>query len=431
METKTMGAFISALRKASGMTQKDLAERLGVSDKSVSRWERDDGAPDLALIPVIAEVFGVTCDELLRGERRGPASPAAEDTPSPKAEKQKQRILAVGLARVRSHSLIVMGIAGAGLIAAMVCNLAFTRAWLGFLLALAFYLAAGICQGIFCSGAMPAVADDSIAPEAAGRYRRAVYAAAGRSLATICVLTAATLPLILFPHDPYLGLDLGAWLGYGLVFAGVTVLLCALLSAAVHGRLLRRGVYALSPEEDARRSRMLPLRRRYGGILAALWAATFVLHAVVSSFSAFDLAFLVRGRVFQDYASYAAFMEEDIPADAPYGYGAPSSAVAVEPETVWLDGEGRPISEEEALTDTLVNSRGEVLCTFIHRNDSVVGCRYDEDAQGSLLPIEVVTQSDLRAVQPLRTCLLAACIAAYAAEAGILLALYLHKARRA
>lgn len=70
MEKKTIGSFIAALRKANGMTQKNLAERLNVSDKTVSRWERDDGAPDLAVIPVIAEIFGVTCDELLRGERK-------------------------------------------------------------------------------------------------------------------------------------------------------------------------------------------------------------------------------------------------------------------------------------------------------------------------------------------------------------------------
>ena len=57
MEKKTIGGFIAALRKANGMTQKDLAERLNVSDKTVSRWERDDGAPDLAVIPVIAEIF--------------------------------------------------------------------------------------------------------------------------------------------------------------------------------------------------------------------------------------------------------------------------------------------------------------------------------------------------------------------------------------
>lgn len=57
MEKKTIGGFIAALRKANGMTQKDLAERLNVSDKTVSRWERDDGAPDLAAIPLKARCF--------------------------------------------------------------------------------------------------------------------------------------------------------------------------------------------------------------------------------------------------------------------------------------------------------------------------------------------------------------------------------------
>ncbi len=57
MEAKTMGSFLAALRKAAGMTQRELAERLHVSDKAVSRWERDECAPDLALLPVLAEIF--------------------------------------------------------------------------------------------------------------------------------------------------------------------------------------------------------------------------------------------------------------------------------------------------------------------------------------------------------------------------------------
>lgn len=78
------------------MTQKDLAERLNVSDKTVSRWERDDGAPDLAAIPAIAEIFGVTCDELLRGERKSPEERTVvskENETTPKGEKQRQRLL--------------------------------------------------------------------------------------------------------------------------------------------------------------------------------------------------------------------------------------------------------------------------------------------------------------------------------------------------
>ena len=66
MEKKSLGKFIAILRKAKGLTQKELAELLNVSDKAVSRWERDESAPDITLIPVLAELFDVTCDELLR-----------------------------------------------------------------------------------------------------------------------------------------------------------------------------------------------------------------------------------------------------------------------------------------------------------------------------------------------------------------------------
>ncbi len=69
MEKNTMGAFIAALRKSKGITQQELADMLNVSNKAVSRWERDETAPDVTLIPAIADIFGVTCDELLRGSR--------------------------------------------------------------------------------------------------------------------------------------------------------------------------------------------------------------------------------------------------------------------------------------------------------------------------------------------------------------------------
>ena len=67
MGKRTIGSFISVLRRAQGWTQRDLAEKLCVSDKAVSRWERDESAPDLSLLPLIADLFGITVDELLRG----------------------------------------------------------------------------------------------------------------------------------------------------------------------------------------------------------------------------------------------------------------------------------------------------------------------------------------------------------------------------
>ena len=69
MEKKTIGSFIAALRKANGLTQKELAEKLNYSDKSVSEWERGEGLPDLYIIKCIADLFGVTVDDMI-GEKK-------------------------------------------------------------------------------------------------------------------------------------------------------------------------------------------------------------------------------------------------------------------------------------------------------------------------------------------------------------------------
>ncbi len=144
MEKRTIGSFIAALRKANGMTQKELAEHLNVSDKTISRWERNDGTPDLSLIPTIAEIFGVTCDELLRGERRTPTerTETTDDKEiSPKGEKQRQRLLKSTLSRYQNLTYISMGVSVAGMIAALICNLAFLSAVLGFLIGAIFFAA--------------------------------------------------------------------------------------------------------------------------------------------------------------------------------------------------------------------------------------------------------------------------------------------------
>lgn len=71
MNPKIFGAIVMALRKKSGMTQAALAKKLSVSDKAVSKWETGLGYPEITLLPKIAEVFGVTVDYLITGERRG------------------------------------------------------------------------------------------------------------------------------------------------------------------------------------------------------------------------------------------------------------------------------------------------------------------------------------------------------------------------
>ncbi len=69
MDQEKMGKFISELRKEKGLTQKDIGDRLNISDNSVSKWERGINAPDIYYLGPLSELFGVSIKELLNGER--------------------------------------------------------------------------------------------------------------------------------------------------------------------------------------------------------------------------------------------------------------------------------------------------------------------------------------------------------------------------
>jgi len=69
MDQKKIGAFISELRKEKRMTQKDLAEKLGVTDRAISKWENGRGLPEVSLMKPLCEILEITVNELLNGER--------------------------------------------------------------------------------------------------------------------------------------------------------------------------------------------------------------------------------------------------------------------------------------------------------------------------------------------------------------------------
>ena len=69
MDNIQFGAFVAQLRKERALTQKELADRLRVTDKAVSKWETGKGFPDLKLLEPLAEALGVSLVELLQGER--------------------------------------------------------------------------------------------------------------------------------------------------------------------------------------------------------------------------------------------------------------------------------------------------------------------------------------------------------------------------
>lgn len=134
MEKKTIGQFIAILRKANGLTQQDVADRLNVSNKAVSRWERDESAPDITLIPAIAEMFDVTCDELLKGERI--INTDSSERKNPKIEKQIESITKHTLTSTNIMLLISFSLSLAGGICMYSFSYLFNKSYIGFVIML-------------------------------------------------------------------------------------------------------------------------------------------------------------------------------------------------------------------------------------------------------------------------------------------------------
>ena len=89
MEQKeTLGKRIATLRKEKGLTQEQLAEKVGVSAQAVSKWENDVSCPDITLLPLLADLFGVSVDELLGVKPVEPHIVILDKDEAPKQEKK-------------------------------------------------------------------------------------------------------------------------------------------------------------------------------------------------------------------------------------------------------------------------------------------------------------------------------------------------------
>ena len=80
MDMEKTGAYLASLRRGRDMTQQQVADILGVSNKTVSKWESGAGLPDIAALPALAALYGVTADDILAGGGGGlsgaPGKPA-------------------------------------------------------------------------------------------------------------------------------------------------------------------------------------------------------------------------------------------------------------------------------------------------------------------------------------------------------------------
>lgn len=124
MDNGGMGQFIAGLRKEKQLTQKDLADRLHITDKAVSKWERGLSCPDIALLSDLAAILDVTVDELLRGER----CPAEEGPQEAKIENIIEYAEKSVNGRVRAAQKICAAVYSAlsivGAAVCLICNMA-------------------------------------------------------------------------------------------------------------------------------------------------------------------------------------------------------------------------------------------------------------------------------------------------------------------
>ncbi len=413
MEKKSIGSFIAALRKANGMTQKDLAEKLNVSDKTISRWERDDGAPDLSAMPVLAEIFGVSCDELLTGARKPVGERIEEvsaEAATKKGEKQRKRLLAVSLSNYKTQCYIAIGCSLLGLIAAMIGNLGFLRAYIGFFVGIIFLLISAVFQTIVMNRAFLIVSDESLEPLETGVFRWKVVKKAEWSYGLTFSLFCFMLPLVMLPGKSTVGLTADYWIVFGLITAVIGLLIFATICYYWNPSLLKKEAYALSEKEERRYYYNHQLKFKTVSITMGVLLVTVLVHALGLELL-WSPSMLSKGTTFQDYESFIAYMEKDVVHESGLnkGWFITSEISPVAPQysatgnvasqskgdTIWYDEDGKEVSEEEALTRTLEDVNGNVVCTYIRRNESVTRISY-ESKEGTVLPITVYTYEDQR-----------------------------------
>jgi len=352
MEKKTIGKFISALRKANGMTQKELGEKLFVSDKTVSRWECDECTPELSLIPSIAEIFGITTDELLRGERNNPDREAAtsEDVASKqkaKSDKQFKLMLHSRKKKFTNLSFISIGLIIVGLIAAMICNLGFSKGLLGFCLASVFFVAATICQ--ICFTVSFRLLIDEEEAEHAEEIKKAntdmVFSSVkiffGILLTFAFCLPIAVLTLSYF--NSHYGLVIDSWILFGTLFAAVAFLLAfCVYKIFVLKTLINKEIVWLDEQAVSRANAESKLLSKicivFTVVLAIIMLATYIITSSVS-----ESTFIERER-FDDPDKFIEYMQSEYDAWYEEGYGdspAPPHNELGYPNKKWAEIDGK------------------------------------------------------------------------------------------
>ncbi|MBR5797550.1 MAG: helix-turn-helix transcriptional regulator [Clostridia bacterium] len=436
MEKKTIGAFISALRRSHGMTQRELGERLFVSDKTVSRWERDECTPDLSLIPEIADIFGVTADELLRGERKPPITVREDCTlhaadsskKDARSERQFKALLDRRLTKYKNLSLISAGIGLLALIVAAIIDLGVLRAYVAFGISLIFLLGATICQICFYMTFRMRDDDEEDSPDrraCLSDFNEKALLTAKNILWLHFELLAFCLPLTLTGNAHY-GLNFDAWLLYGLAFAAVGVILWhSIYELFVRRLLISKELISDTAAYPSQRRLLI----RSLCLLVTVGIVTLLCVGVVQSL---ETTAFVRPYVFETKEEFMEFMairdsrEEYYKWDEDGNIFVNVDSVPVAPGDTVLDDENidEDFTYDESLREYIYDKDGNVLFSYINRRRSA---RIELSDTPDRFPIKVYTQALLHRGNNVIENVTTATVLAYGAFGAVTVAVYVKK----
>ena len=138
MDAGKTGAYLAMLRRAKGMTQQEAAEQLNISNKTVSKWESGGGFPDITVLPALAELYGVTADDILAGETRHRSSGTETAAGQSALEKRLMGRLRMrfDLCFVLSLALGMLGMLRIPYVSLAAVPLSVAALWMGYVLTL-------------------------------------------------------------------------------------------------------------------------------------------------------------------------------------------------------------------------------------------------------------------------------------------------------
>lgn len=406
MEKRTIGKFISVLRRANGMTQRELGEKLFVSDKTVSRWERDECTPELSLIPVIAEIFGITTDELLRGERN--SSDGLDDAErverqKAKSDRQFRFMLNKKQRNYKNLTLISIGLTLLGVIIAAIINLGFSKGLIAFCVAVAFCIASEICQICFAINARIMTDETDTYEEKIQAFNTSIVTTAVK-LTLFNILTFVfCLPLVTVIDGANFGLPFGFWIEFGALFIFVGMVISYIVYKLVIKRIfIKRCLISLSDAQRELTSRQNKLLKKVlsisASIAVALIFAVVLLNIIVNAIGP-------KKYVFDNCEDFKTFVQDDYDRWYNEGYSyvdENGNVVVVAPtridgvysdgEKIWrveLEGEEYP----RKIYAEIRNSAGEIICEYYYNPDLYYDITFTEFTNDKM-PVTVITNED-------------------------------------